>query len=324
MIQRKSLGPGVLVVSLLVGAVLLLVTALSDAGPGPAPHDGSTLFPGPRAWGIPYVWDVLAGAAVLLLLAIGMQLLNKRYDFIPGTDVVCPAMAFLLCASVPSVSGGLCGSMLVGVASLCSLALVMGAYRKPNSTQEIFVVATVISVGAMCDWACVVLALWCLPAWWIMKTLHFREVVAFLLGLVSPWWCVFGLGLAPVSLLTSFTPPDITPNLPQTSDLPALIGVTAWWAFLALLIGLNAAVKLYAGNSRVRRANNVINLLGLVCIVAMAVDYGNFSSYLLTFFLTVAVQLAQLFALWAIPRRLLWLALLMTAMVGQYVLLITL
>lgn len=324
MIQRRSLGPGALVVSLVVGTLMMIVTAMTDAGPNAVPADRIALFPGPVDWGLPYWWNVLAGGGVLLALALGMQMLNKRYDFIPGTDVVCPGMVYLLCASVPSISGGLCGSMLVGVAALCSLALVMGCYRKPNSTQEIFVAATVISVGTMCDWACLAPAVWCLPAWAIMKTLHFREIVAFLLGLVAPWWCVFGLGLAPVSLLIDFRPPLLVPTLPPPSELPILIGATAWWAFLALLIGLNAAVKLYAGNPRVRRINNVINLLAFISIVAMAVDYGNFAAYLITFFLTVAVQLSQLFALWSIPRRYLWFTLLTGAMIAQYILLITL
>lgn len=54
MIQRKSLGPGILIISLILGTVMLLVTALSDAGPYTT-ADRDTLLPGPELWGLPYV-----------------------------------------------------------------------------------------------------------------------------------------------------------------------------------------------------------------------------------------------------------------------------
>ncbi len=328
MMQRHTIGPGVLVIALLLGAAMMLVTFLLQAGATPLSDAGSaipfsTILPPPEDWGVSPLAGAAIGAGVAGMLAVGMQLLNKRLDFIPGTELVMPSMVFLLTAATPALSGALNGAMAVGIASFLSMALAMGCYRKANSTQEIFVAATVISLGTMIEWGCLLLVVWCPLAWGIMKALRFKELMAFLLGLAAPWWCVFGLGLVPFDTLLGLDVMELLPSAPSLGAQPMLVAVTAWWAFVAILIGLNAAVKLYAGNSRIRSINNVVNLLGVFCLVAMAIDYREFEVYLLAFWLTVAVQTAQLFAQWSLPRPRVCAAILILLCTAQYILLIS-
>ncbi|MDE5807582.1 MAG: hypothetical protein K2H76_05645, partial [Muribaculaceae bacterium] len=82
------------------------------------------------------------------------------------------------------------------------------------------------------------------------------------------------------------------------------VGITA---LIAILMALNNAVKLYAGNTQRRLYNNAIAVVGITCVAGMAMDVNNLPTYLATFYITVAVQFANTFALWNIRKPSLWL-----------------
>lgn len=134
-----------------------------------------------------------------------------------------------------------------------------------------------------------------------MKICHFREITAFMLGLIAPYWVLLGLGIVTID---SF-------HLPQLSDIftspvpegcmPVVIGTAVAFA-ISLLLSLYNGIKLYAGNSRIRALNNVVNLFGITAVVAMTVDMANMASYVGVVNLWFALQFANLFTLWNLHK----------------------
>ncbi len=323
MIARRSGGVTALTLSLLAGAAMVAITLLPWSAEPPCLPSGLAL-PSPCQWPLPHLWSAAVALGCMLLLALFAQLLNKRFDFISGTDMVLPAVFFLLMASNPAVSAMFGTPLLLALACLAMLALAMDCYRASNGTQQIFVAASIASAGVMCDAAFILPALWCLPAWGAVKCLRFKELIAWGLGLAAPWWCALGTGLIPLGALDAeplarwLTFPAPTPA--QATQ----IGMACWWAFAGMIIGLNTAVKLYAGNSRTRCLNNAVTLLGLAGVAGMALDSTHLTAFLGIFYFSLAVQVAQMFALWQIPRARLWLSVVMLLIAAQFPLLMLL
>ncbi|MDE5869351.1 MAG: hypothetical protein K2H18_03880, partial [Muribaculaceae bacterium] len=190
------------------------------------------------------------------------------------------------------------------------LVSIFNCYKSRNATQEIFLVATMLSLGSMFQYAFIFL----MPGYIIMglmlKCFRFREFVAFLMGICAPYWIAVGMGLVPLEAfhIPEFT--NVAVGVTSASDLlvgTVTIGVTA---LIGILMALNNAVKLYAGNTQRRLYNNAISVLGLICVAGMILDYTNLSTYLASFYMTVAVQIGNTFALWNIRKPTLWLGLL--------------
>lgn len=317
MIARKSAGAETYAIAILLGSAMIFYTLALPVSPA-VPGIGGFCLPDASQWGIPSLWSTVANWAALAAMSVAAILLNRSYDFIRGTSLLFPSVFFMLAASNPCVGSTLGGSTVVAAVAVSSLALSMGEYKSPNSTQDIFAAATIISLGTMAEYACLPLVIWCPVAWAIMKSLRVKELMAFLLGIVAPWWCAIGTGLLPVGDIRIPSVENFFTPLARAGQSGIMIAAVAWWSFLAVMIGLNAAVRLYAGNSRVRATNNAINALGFIFLIFMIIDFTHVSSYVITLSFVVAVQLGQLFALWPMQRQRIWVLVLLALMLTQY------
>lgn len=260
-------------------------------------------LPSPNLWNIEPIWSWGANTLLLGLIAVGCWLLNRTYNFIRSTRPVLPAMFLILAASNPWTDAYLTASTLLCAANLIVLAVAFGCYRSLNATQEMFLIGTIYSLGSMCQYAFLPFLLPVVAGAIIMKAFRVKEALAMLMGLVAPYWVGIGFGLLP---LDSFRLPELS-NLfggfVETPDLIIILSSIGVAMFLGLLLGFNNSMKLYAGNSRVNALNMMISLMGVVSMVCIIVDFTNMMTYLATLYFTVAVQIANLCALWTFKRE---------------------
>ena len=130
-----------------------------------------------------------------------------------------------------------------------------------------------------------------------LNCLRFMETIAFILGLVAPYWVGVGLGIIPLS---DFSRPDISglfSGIEAKRSMLAGLTACAATALGTLVGGLYNSVKLYAGNSQRRLYNICFNILGVLCAVCMVIDFDNMPAYIGTLYLVAAVQFADIFAL---------------------------
>ena len=230
-------------------------------------------------------------------------LLNRHYNFIRSTQPVLPALFVVLAASNPWATSYLSSSTIVCAVNLLAISIMFSCFRLCNATQQLFVVATLISVGSMFQYAFIPYILAYVASAIQMKAFRIKEFLAMGMGLIAPYWVGIGLGLV---RLDSFSMPEIT-NLfngfAHASDIFTLLLSAVVAIFLGLILGLNNSIKLYAGNSRVNSMNLTISLVGVVSIICIIIDFSNMMAYLTTLYLTVAVQVANLGALWHFKRE---------------------
>lgn len=257
----------------------------------------------PDMWPILPLASWIINATLMLVLAPALYFFNKTYNIIQSTEPVLPAIFLIMAASNPWISGMLGSSMIMALVNLLSLSIMFSCYQQRNAAQEVFVVATLLSVGSMFQYGFLFIS----PAYILigiaLKCFRLREFMAFLMGLAAPYWVVIGLGIIP---LDAFSMPSLT-NLFEglVSKEDILIGLLncGLTIILGLIFSLNNAMKLYAGNTRRRILNNSVSILGLCALVCLILDYRNISAYIATFYMTVAVQTANFINLWNFSHK---------------------
>lgn len=318
---RNELGNAGLSAFIVLFVVAGLLTFV--AGPDRVPLMSSVLgFAAPGAW----ITSRLASWIVNMLCIGGatlfISILNKSFNYIRSTDTVYVSAFLMLMASMPWVTLNFNSSTLMLIANLVCLAVLFPTYRRQNATQETFVVATILSAGAFFQYAFVLIIPAYLLAMAILNIFRLKETLAFLMGLLAPWWCMAAymfLSHGPEALnmlqWPSFT--TLFRSVADKGEMLAFFINLGFTAFVATVLAMNSSVKLFAGNKQVQAYNNIILFLGINCMVGMLADYSNILTYVATFYFCAATQIATSCALKIVRHT----AIVMTVLATVYVVL---
>lgn len=310
--RKTGFGKGDLAIAIAIMLAMCVASYLFDPNDRIAGESGLCL-PSPNLWDISPIWSWGANTFLLGLIALCAFLLNRHFNFIRSTEPILPAIFLIFAASVPWNNSHLSTSTIICAVNLLNLALLFGCYRKPNATQEIFIIATFLSVGSMFQYAFLPYIIPVALGGMAMKAFRIKEFLALLMGLVAPYWVGIGLTLIPLENLAVPELSNLFNGFASFPDLLILILSVGLAAFIGIVLGINNSFKLYAGNSRVNALNMVVNIMGLVSITCVIIDFTNMMAYLTTFYFSVAVQVANLCALWRLKRE--WLVILILAMI---------
>ena len=300
--KYQGIGKRGLAISILIMAAMCAASFLFAPGTRLSGESGICL-PSPNLWDIVPIWSWGINTFLLGAIAAGLFFLNRYYNFIRSTEPVLSTMFLVLAASNPWNDTHLSAATIICAVNILCLAVLFSCYRKQNATQEIFIIATFLSIGSMCQYAFLPFIVPMVAGAIIMKAFRLKELCALLMGLIAPYWMGVGLGLIP---LDSFTMPEISnlfTGFAATPDLLMLFLSVGIAGFIGLVLGFNNSIKLYAGKSRINALNMAISLTGVMSMICIIIDFTNMMAYLTTLFFTVAVQIANLCALWPIKRE---------------------
>ncbi|MDE5870712.1 MAG: hypothetical protein K2H22_02035, partial [Muribaculaceae bacterium] len=243
-----------------------------------------------------------------LLIAFAIVLafiFNKKHSFVRSTEALLPTAMAVILASNPVNTSYLGTPVVMLIVNLVCLDIMMKSYSAENATTSMFAVATYLSLGSMVQYAFLPLMI-VYPIMALMaKILRIKETVAYFMGLVAPYWVALGFGLISFS---DFRMPQFLVNIPNADGnylLMVFISLCTL-ALVGLMMTINNAMLIYAGNMRVRTSNNMINLLGFSCGIFMLIDFDNFGAYASSFCFAVAVQISNFFAMRRIPQSPIW------------------
>lgn len=255
-------------------------------------------LPSPDAWISNSFWSWFVNLLILGGIAVLLWLLNKSYNFIRTTEPVLPALFLVMSASCPWFTESLNTGVLLCLANVLAAGIIFTSYDSKNATQQMFILGVVSGLGSMFQYAflpmAVVYLLWAL----FMKVFRLKETLALIAGILCPYWIVLGTGWMNFSDITF---PSLTPlfgNTPDHSDFLFLllgIGLATGLGFIVTMINF---MKLYAGNSKVNAMNLCMTTLGAASVICILVDFDNMPAYVITLYMTCAIQLANICALW--------------------------
>lgn len=277
-------------------AGIILTAAIMMAAAGwlrlPAPE----LFPI-----IPWVSALINGLG-LFGVSLWLWFLNKKYNFVKSSDQTLPSIFLISAAANPFAAGSLSASTLVLCFWMLAFSILFGCYRKRNSTQEVFVVATFLSFGTMFSPGFLLMIPMGIIAALMLKAMGLKELMAYGMGLAAPYWIAIGFGwIDPATLRLPEISNFFTGYELTLRQVTVLSGAGAL-CFIALLGALASAVKLYAGNPQTRAMNHTFTLLSIYCIICIIADTGNFPAYLGTLYAGAAVMLTNTLVLNNVSR----------------------
>lgn len=252
-------------------------------------------FPSPNEW-FPSAdldfWIGMAGSAVAVVILL---LLNKIYNVLRSmTSLYIAFFALMQLATPELLTQFYTGTLAVIVVPMCML-LLLACYRHPSATKNVFLIFMMLSAAATTQYCYI----WYLPVFLIglgqMRIFNGRTLMAAILGIITPWWILFGFGIVNPLELKMPVWSSIFSELGADDATMLLIVVSTTTLLLLLCYTLNI-FKTIAYNARSRAINGFTMMLSLFTVVAMCVDFRNIVSYVPLLNFCASLQAAHFFA----------------------------
>jgi hypothetical protein len=301
MIKKEAMGSGGLTIAA-IAAVAMSLCAFLMGGTHPMEGTAGICLPSVNAWNILPIASWIINLLLILGCSFALEMLNKEYNFVPGDNTLLPASFLILVAAMPWISGMLTSSMILALANVICLAALFSSFRSNNATQTFFLIATILSFGSMIEYAFIFMIPVYIISGIMLKCFRIKEFLATGMGLIAPYWIGVGLGLIPFEAFSLPTFTNLFENFETKTEPYFAIVSIAIIVLITLIMSLQNIVRLYAGNSRRRLFTMSINILGIVCIICMIIDYNNIMAYIASSYIVTAVTVSDFFSL----RRLRW------------------
>lgn len=282
-----------------IAVIIMIMNALITFFYSPAEHltgDLGLCLPSANHWNIEPTLSVIINNVAILGISVALIFYNKVYDIIKDTGQMFSSMFLILVSSLPWMLAGVNSSLIVLAVNLFGIWILSSTYRRDNATQEMFAIATMLSLGSMIQYAFLLFIPAYLLAAFVMKIFRVKEVLAFILGILAPYWTVIGLGLVSPADFRIPTLTNLFSGFAPPSDIFIVMLNIGSTMVLGILLMLNTIVRLYAGNSRSYSLYNLFNIIGFASAIFIIVDFNNLMAYISTFYLMMALQIAYLFS----------------------------
>lgn len=281
-----------LIVSLAIGAIAAATIPVPEAR-----ANAGICLPSPIMWQLPPLVSAIAGMALPVLISLAMILFNKRFNFIPSPGNLYAGAFLLMCFATPLCTRSLSSGSLMAAGTLWGLWMLFAPgvnSPRQESAASMFIIGTIIALGSMVQYAFLML----IPVFAIgaiaLKKFGLRELCAMGIGMIAPYWIGLGFGLIS---LEDFHLPQLSPIVyidPGDKIVTfVMLGFTAFIGVLTMVVNI---MRIYRANSRIRATNTCVNIVGLMAILCICIDYTNAGAYAELLYLFTAFQIGNVLA----------------------------
>lgn len=304
----------------IVCGVLLAVTAWIAVYTGQLPGietTGGMFFDVKGAFIDNAFLSMAANVAGVILIGLLLQLLNKLYNFIKSLTFIGASSFFLLELGLPLTGSVLSTGTIMCLMLVLGSLLLLGIYENKNAQRPIFLMMCVLACFAMFNWAAVVLIIAFFLGFAYMRAMNWKSFLAALIGIVTPFWIVMGLGV--VSPL-DFKPIEIN-GVWNTLEIGQVRAMVAWVVFvvvLAVVLSVINLLHIYNYRLQLRVYNAFFLLVTVLAIAGICVDYRDMIIFIPMLNLCLAVQIAHAFTIGKFSKRYVFIFLLVVAALVSY------
>ncbi|MCM1347786.1 MAG: hypothetical protein NC338_00110 [Firmicutes bacterium] len=235
------------------------------------------------------LFGALSMAAIIMF---AMALINKAYNLLRTSSQLFLGVFAILQAANPIISTRICAGLLVALTVLCAMGLMYSVYQRPvEGTKRIFFAFTLLSAGAMMQYAFVAYIPVFLAGCAQMRCFSFRTLLAAVVGMVVPWWIALGPGIISISDITFPTGLNVFTHL-DIADKAQLIAVIIVSVIIGFALTLTNMVKIYSYNARSRSFTGLLVTVTVATLLLTMVDFANVTAYLPLLNCCIAYQTA--------------------------------
>lgn len=240
------------------------------------------------------VWSAIVSMLSMAAMGVLIIYINRVYNVLRSLTSLVAGLFFIMMAAQPTVLDRFYGGDLAGVLILLCISLLFACYGDPMCQRRIYLICFLITSAAFTDLSFAVF----LPIFLIgaiqMRVFSLRTLLAGALGILTPPWILFGLGIvSPADLhLPSLNVPWSALSEPATLHAFVFSLVT-----ITLGVGFTVAnlLKILSYNSRVRAYNGFLTISLIATGVCTLINFNNFAFYIPLLCCLTAYQMGHFF-----------------------------
>lgn len=279
---------------MMIAAIILGCVAYAE---GDVAQIGDPLSIGiltPRQWFTTPVASMVVSLICSVAMGVMMLYISRVFNVLRSMTTLGVGLFFIMQTSLPSVMDRFYGGDVAGVLLMLCVILLFGTYSDPYSPRSIYLIFFLLTLAAFTDLSFVLF----LPVFMLgtiqMRIFSLRTFLAAGMGVLTPPWILFGLGIISpgelhlpsiVMAWDMFNNPDVVQALVVTG-FTLLTGI----GFIAPNL-----LKILSYNSKIRAYNGFLTLLLIATGVFILINFNNFPFYIPILNCLTAYQIAHFF-----------------------------
>ncbi|MDE6207104.1 MAG: hypothetical protein K2M55_04790 [Muribaculaceae bacterium] len=252
-------------------------------------------LPSANLWFSVPVISLAAAFAAGIGTIVAMTLLNKIYNVLRSMTMLFAAFFTAMQIATPDIATQFfTGSLLAVVVPAC-LLLLFSCYKSSDASRRVFIIFFVLSALTATQYCYAIYLIASFAGLGQMRIFNLRNLLASLMGIVTPWILLLGFGIVSPSEIDMPELASIFAAL-NLEDAVLLVATVSFTAAVTLLLYIINVVRTIAYNARARAFNGSFTLVLLLTLAAMCADYQNIIAYLPLFNFSCAMEMAHFFS----------------------------
>ncbi len=280
----------------MVIAIAAIVMAFSHGDVIPITGTKGLGLPSANTWISSGVISLTVNIVLVVATSLFMILLNKRYNIIRSISSLYATIFIVMQVATPGLAGQFYGGTILCLITLFATYILFSVFGRHNETKSIFLIFFLLSLGALTQYAYAffipVFILGCIQ----MRALSFRGLLAAGIGVITPVWVLWGLGIIQPDEIEM---PSFTSLFSAISrnDALRLISTVGFTLIVSMGMGVLNFMKIYSYNSRTRAFNGFFGILAIVTSILLIIDYTNIVIYVPLLNCCAAMQIGHFFVI---------------------------
>lgn len=231
-------------------------------------------------WGrVSPIAAIFFNTAVYLVVALIFQHINRRYKIVKSTSWYFFGLFFLILTAFPELYQQVNQATITALVLSFCILLLFTTYSEPLKTSTTFLIFFLLSCASTVFTSITFYIPVFFAGLWYMKTLTVRSILAAILGLVTPYWIIWGFEWAPPF---RFNVPIVHYDYFEfiSNAQIAFIVTSGVLCLSALIFLIGSIIRSMAYNTLRRACNGFISLAAIVTVILIAADATNLTAYI--------------------------------------------
>ncbi|MDE6081990.1 MAG: hypothetical protein K2F70_06945 [Muribaculaceae bacterium] len=277
----------------LTSVVMTLAAYFAGVIPPLTGEDGLFFLP-PGEWIANPITSLVVSLAVNFMTGYAMVLITKQFNTIRSLSRLMATFFIIMQTATPALMGEFSSGTFLTAVMVLETALLFSCYDNKAAIRRIFLLFFILTSCGLCCFSMLLYIPFFLPALAQMRMFGFRQVIAALIGVITPFWLLLGFGII---TLDDFYIPEIYTivNCIPSLTLPQL-SVIVLTTLSGIIFMVSNLMKLLSYNAQIRAYNGFLLLMFFATLLLMFVDTNSITVYIPMLNLTAAYQIAHFFA----------------------------
>lgn len=218
--------------------------------------------------------------------------MNRQYKLVKSASWFFVGLFFIIALSVPYNFTILTPGIWLALALTVSTLILFDLYGRPKATSGIFLLFFIIATCSVFIAPAIYYIPFFVAGLWSMKILSLRAVIATIMGIITPFWIIWGLELStpfkidwPFELIFQ----GFDTSVFHTSILVSIFTILAF----TLVYFFGVAYRTINYNAMRRSCNGFIALLAIGSVALVLFDFVNVLTYLIFICILVAFLISH-------------------------------